>query len=137
VRLEKAKERISKNIGSTKAKNNIAIITEYDANTVQNVAIKKESIFQWFLPSIKKHKKQFLSVIFISIMIQLIMLLTPLLFQYFLDSALPSFNPTNLQTVMIAMLFFALVDPMFLLMRSFAFFQNDLVIEQYSVKHGY
>jgi ATP-binding cassette subfamily B protein RtxE len=54
-------------------------------------------------------------------MIQLIMLLTPLLFQYFLDSALPSFNPTNLQTVMIAMLFFALVDPMFLLMRSFAF----------------
>jgi ATP-binding cassette subfamily B protein RtxE len=96
-------------------------LEEYDANTVQNVAIKKESIFQWFLPSIKKHKKQFLSVIFISIMIQLIMLLTPLLFQYFLDSALPSFNPTNLQTVMIAMLFFALVDPMFLLMRSFAF----------------
>ncbi|WP_202753107.1 peptidase domain-containing ABC transporter [Bathymodiolus thermophilus thioautotrophic gill symbiont] len=96
-------------------------LEEYDANTVQNVDIKKDSIFQWFLPSIKKHKKQFLSVIFISIMIQLIMLLTPLLFQYFLDSALPSFNPTNLQTIMIAMLFFALIDPMFLLMRSFAF----------------
>jgi hypothetical protein len=31
--------------------------------------IKNGSIFQWFLPSIKKHKKQFLSVIFISIMI--------------------------------------------------------------------
>jgi len=96
-------------------------LEEYDANTVQNVPINKGSIFQWFLPSIKKHKKQFLSVIFISIMIQLIMLLTPLLFQYFLDSALPSFNFTNLQTVMVAMLFFALIDPIFLMMRSFAF----------------
>lgn len=54
-------------------------------------------------------------------MIQLVMLLTPLLFQYLLDSALPSFNLTNLQTVMTAMLFFALVDPIFLMMRSFAF----------------
>jgi ABC-type protease/lipase transport system fused ATPase/permease subunit len=57
-----------------------------------------------FSPSnASKHKKQFLSVIFISIMIQLIMLLTPLLFQYFLDSALPSFNLTILQTIMLAM----------------------------------
>jgi ATP-binding cassette subfamily B protein RtxE len=96
-------------------------LEEYDANTVQNVPIKNDSVFQWFLPSIKKHKKQFLSVIFISIMIQLIMLLTPLLFQYFLDSALPSFNLTILQTIMLAMLFFALADPIFLLMRSFAF----------------
>ncbi len=96
-------------------------LEEYDANTVQNVPIKNGSIFQWFLPSIKKHKKQFLSVIFISIMIQLIMLLTPLLFQYFLDSALPSFNLTILQTIMTVMLFFALTDPIFLLMRSFAF----------------
>jgi ABC-type bacteriocin/lantibiotic exporter with double-glycine peptidase domain len=46
-------------------------LEEYDANTVQNVSIKNDSVFQWFLPSIKKHKKQFLSVIFISIMIQL------------------------------------------------------------------
>ncbi len=96
-------------------------LEEYDANTVQNVPIKNGSIFQWFLPSIKKHKKQFLAVIFISIMIQLVMLLTPLLFQYLLDSALPSFNLANLQTVMIAMLFFALIDPIFLMMRSFAF----------------
>jgi hypothetical protein len=52
--LEKAKDRINKKIGSAKAVANT--LEEYDANTVQDVPIKNDSVFQWFLPSIKKHK---------------------------------------------------------------------------------
>ncbi|EJL06827.1 type I secretion system permease/ATPase [Pseudomonas chlororaphis] len=75
----------------------------------------------WFLPSILKHMRQFRSVLLVSLMLQLVALVTPLLFENIIDRVLVSRGLSSLQVLGIAMLALALFEPLFGLLRSWLF----------------
>lgn len=77
--------------------------------------------FSWFIPSILKHIKQAKSVLLISLFIQLIALVTPLLFENVIDKVLVSRSLSSLQVLAIAMMALALFEPVFSYMRSWLF----------------
>ncbi|MFJ2336124.1 type I secretion system permease/ATPase [Pseudomonas protegens] len=75
----------------------------------------------WFLPSILKHGRQFRSVLLVSLMLQGVALVTPLLFENIIDRVLVSRGLSSLQVLGIAMLALALFEPLFGLLRSWLF----------------
>ncbi|ROL62628.1 peptidase C39 [Pseudomonas protegens] len=75
----------------------------------------------WFLPSILKHGRQFRSVLLVSLMLQGVALVTPLLFENIIDRVLVSRGLSSLQVLGIAMLALALFEPLFGLVRSWLF----------------
>ncbi|PUA47268.1 type I secretion system permease/ATPase [Pseudomonas protegens] len=75
----------------------------------------------WFLPSILKHGRQFRSVLLVSLMLQGVALVTPLLFENIIDRVLVSRGLSSLQVLGMAMLALALFEPLFGLVRSWLF----------------
>lgn len=75
----------------------------------------------WFWPSILKHARQFRSVLLVSLMLQLVALVTPLLFENIIDRVLVSRGLSSLQVLGIALLALALFEPLFGLLRSWLF----------------
>ncbi|WP_020407855.1 type I secretion system permease/ATPase [Hahella ganghwensis] len=77
--------------------------------------------FGWFLPSIRKHMAQFRTVVAVSLVIQLIALVTPMLFENVIDKVLSSRSVSSLQVLGIAMLALAIFDPLYGFIRSWLF----------------
>lgn len=79
--------------------------------------------FGWFIPSIRKHIRQFRRVIYVSLMIQLIALVTPMLLENVIDRVLVSRSLNSLQVLGIAMLALAVAEPLYGFMRGWLFSQ--------------
>ncbi|MBS9425813.1 type I secretion system permease/ATPase [Photorhabdus caribbeanensis] len=77
--------------------------------------------FGWFVPSIRKHVSQFRNVILVSLMLQVIALVTPILFENVIDRVLVSRSLSSLQVLGIAMLTLALFEPVYGFLRSWLF----------------
>ncbi|WP_281560654.1 type I secretion system permease/ATPase [Thalassomonas sp. RHCl1] len=75
----------------------------------------------WFIPSITKHAAQFKGVIIVSLLLQLIPLVSPLLFENVIDKVLVSRSLSSLQVLGIAMLALAITEPLFAFIRSWLF----------------
>ncbi|EEW07482.1 type I secretion system permease/ATPase [Vibrio mimicus] len=77
--------------------------------------------FRWFIPSIIKHKKQLIWIVVVSLALQFISLITPLLFQNVIDKVLVSRSITNLHVFGVAILALAIMEPIYGLLRSWLF----------------
>ncbi len=77
--------------------------------------------FQWFIPSIKKHAEHIRRVILISVLIQLIALVTPILFEKVIDKVLVTRSLSSLHVLGIALLSLALFEPLYNFMRGWLF----------------
>ncbi|ALN78624.1 type I secretion system permease/ATPase [Lysobacter antibioticus] len=77
--------------------------------------------FAWFLPSIYKHMRQFRSILLVSLMLQLIALVTPALFENIIDRVLVSRSVSSLQVLGIALLVLAVLEPVYGFLRSWLF----------------
>lgn len=77
--------------------------------------------FNWFIPALRKHIRQFRSVVLVSLMLQLIALVTPFLFQNVIDKVLVSRSLNSLQVLGIAMLALAIAEPVYGFIRSWLF----------------
>ncbi|WP_435236391.1 type I secretion system permease/ATPase [Psychromonas sp. PT13] len=77
--------------------------------------------FSWFIPSVIKHIKQAKSVLLVSLFIQFVALVTPLLFENVIDKVLVSRSLSSLQVLAIAMMALALFEPIFSYLRSWLF----------------
>ncbi|SON51761.1 type I secretion system permease/ATPase [Vibrio tapetis] len=86
-----------------------------------DISKKSRFGFGWFVPSIRKHASQFRSVLLVSLMLQLIALVTPLLFENVIDKVLVSRSLSSLQVLGVAMLALAIFDPLYGFMRSWLF----------------
>lgn len=82
---------------------------------------KQKFGFGWFVPSVRKHLRQFRNVLLISLMMQAIALVTPMLFENVIDRVLVSRSLSSLQVLGIAMLALALFEPLYGFMRSWLF----------------
>jgi ATP-binding cassette subfamily B protein RtxE len=77
--------------------------------------------FRWFIPSIKKYFHQFRDVLIASLVLQLIALVTPFLFQEVIDKVLVNRSMSSLQVLAVGLLGLALAEPLFGLARSIMF----------------
>jgi len=77
--------------------------------------------FSWFIPSVLKHIKQAKSILLVSLFIQLIALVTPLLFENVIDKVLVSRSLSSLQVLALAMMALALFEPIFSYLRGWLF----------------
>ncbi|EDK30782.1 hypothetical protein VSWAT3_25904 [Vibrionales bacterium SWAT-3] len=77
--------------------------------------------FSWFIPSIKKHKRQFVWVIAVSLMLQIIALVSPKLFENIIDKVLVSRSLSSLEVLGFAMLALAVMEPIYGLLRNWLF----------------
>jgi ATP-binding cassette subfamily B protein RtxE len=77
--------------------------------------------FSWFLPSLRKHAAQFRSVLCVSLMLQMIALVTPLIFQNITDRVLVSRSLSSLDVLGVAMLALAVFEPVWGFVRSWLF----------------
>ena len=73
--------------------------------------------FNWFLPSILRHINQLRDVLALSLMLQLIALVGPKLFQNVIDRVLVSRSISSLNVLAIAILALALAEPLFSYLR--------------------
>ncbi|WP_375331268.1 type I secretion system permease/ATPase [Candidatus Tisiphia endosymbiont of Oplodontha viridula] len=72
----------------------------------------------WFLPSVLKHIDQLRDVLLLSLMLQLISLVSPMLFQNVIDQVLVSRGISSLHILAIAMLLLAIAEPLYSHLRS-------------------
>ncbi|WP_321150917.1 type I secretion system permease/ATPase [Aeromonas jandaei] len=88
-----------------------------------NIAVVKKIKFgfSWFFPSIKKHKRQFIWVIAVSLMIQITALVSPKLFESIIDKVLVSRSLSSLEVLGLAMVALAVMEPVYALLRSWLF----------------
>jgi ATP-binding cassette subfamily B protein RtxE len=77
--------------------------------------------FGWFFPSIRKHGAQFRNVLLISLMLQVIALVSPLFFENIIDRVLVGRSLSSLQVLAFAMLVLALFEPAYGFLRSWLF----------------
>ena len=82
---------------------------------------KKKTGFSWFIPSVRKHASQFRSVLLVSLMLQLIALVTPMLFANVIDRVLDSRSLSSLQVLGVALLVLAVFEPIYGFLRSWLF----------------
>ena len=82
---------------------------------------KQKFGFSWFVPSVRKHVAQFRNVLLVSLMMQVIALVTPMLFENVIDRVLISRSFSSLQVLGIAMLALAVFEPLYGFMRSWLF----------------
>lgn len=75
----------------------------------------------WFIPSLKQHSALVRKIVFISLFIQLMALVSPLMFQQVIDKVLVSRSYSSLEVLGVAMLGLAIYEPLFSLMRSWLF----------------
>jgi len=102
------------------------LLARWQGNTlllaeISDTANKATSGFRWFLPTIKKHRKQFGYVVLVSLMMQLIPLVTPILFENVIDRVLVSRGLSSMQVLGIALLALALFEPLYGFIRSWLF----------------
>ncbi|CAH6869443.1 Exotoxin translocation ATP-binding protein PaxB [Vibrio chagasii] len=86
--------------------------------------LKSEDVsfgFSWFFPTLKKHATQLKKVILFSLLIQLIALVTPLLFANVIDRVLVSRSLTSLHVLGLALFALAVFEPIFSYMRSWLY----------------
>ncbi|NRF27503.1 type I secretion system permease/ATPase [Vibrio coralliilyticus] len=89
----------------------------------ENVEPQKRQAFglSWFFPSVRKHVGQFRNVLLVSLMLQLIALVTPMLFENVIDKVLVSRSLSSLQVLGFAMLVLAVFEPLYGFLRSWLF----------------
>ena len=88
-----------------------------DAILLAEAGLQPEQVkfgFGWFIPSIRKHIRQFRWVIYVSLMLQLIALATPMLLENVIDRVLVSRSLNSLQVLGIAMLALAVAEPLYM-----------------------
>jgi len=76
---------------------------------------------KWFLPSILKHRKQFVNIFFVALMLQAIALSTPILFQNLIDKVLVNRSISSLHLLGFAMIGLAIFDPIYNYIRNWLF----------------
>ncbi|PKF78783.1 type I secretion system permease/ATPase [Vibrio sp. vnigr-6D03] len=69
--------------------------------------------FRWFMPSLVKHLSQARTIILISVIVQVIAIVTPFVFAKIIDSVLVNRSLSSLHVLGIALLFLALFEPIF------------------------
>lgn len=77
--------------------------------------------FSWFIPSIQKHLRQFGWVLLVSLMMQLIALVTPLIFSNVIDRVLVSRSLSSLHVLGFALMTLAIFEPIYGFIRSWLF----------------
>ena len=77
--------------------------------------------FSWFLPSIVKHYRQAKKILFLSLLIQLIALATPIIFENVVDRVLVSRSVSSLHVLGVALLIMAIFEPLLSYMRSWLY----------------
>jgi ATP-binding cassette subfamily B protein RtxE len=77
--------------------------------------------FGWFIPSIRKHSAQFRNILLVSLMLQVIALVSPLFFENIIDRVLVGRSLSSLQVLALAMLVLALFEPAYGFLRSWLF----------------
>ncbi len=76
---------------------------------------------KWFMPSVIKHKKQIRDVFMVATVIQLIALVTPMLFSNLIDKVLVNRSISSLHVLALAMFGLAAAQPLYSLLRSLAY----------------
>lgn len=74
--------------------------------------------FSWFFPSILRHINQLRYILVLSLVLQLIALVSPILFQNVIDQVLVSRAISSLQVLALAMLGLAIAEPFYSYLRS-------------------
>lgn len=77
--------------------------------------------FGWFLPLIFKHGRQLRNIVFISLLLQAILLVTPMLFETIIDKVLVSRGVDSLMVLGMAMIGLAIAEPVYTFVRSWLF----------------
>lgn len=85
----------------------------------------------WFLPSILRHKRQLRDVLALSFMLQMVALVTPMVFQNIIDMVLVHRGLSSLQVLSLAMLGLAIAEPVYSYLRgkTFAHFSSKVNAE--------
>lgn len=76
---------------------------------------------RWFLPSILKHAAQIRAVLLLSLVLQLVALVTPMLFEHIIDRVLVARGASSLQVLGIALAALAVFEPLHGLLRGWLF----------------
>ncbi|MBV6322472.1 type I secretion system permease/ATPase [Duganella violaceipulchra] len=76
---------------------------------------------RWFLPSLQRHRSQFVWVLLVSLVLQLIALVSPLFFSSVVDKVLVSRGIDSLQVLGIGLLALALFEPLYGFIRSWLY----------------
>ncbi len=76
---------------------------------------------KWFMPSLIKHKKQIRDVFVVASVIQLIALVTPMLFSSLIDKVLVNRSISSLHILALAMFGLAVAQPLYNFLRSLAY----------------
>ncbi|MGE4799776.1 type I secretion system permease/ATPase [Yersinia hibernica] len=77
--------------------------------------------FRWFIPAITKYRHQLRNIMLVSLLLQAILLVTPLLFESVIDKVLVSRGMGSLLVLGIAMIALAIVEPCYTFLRSWLF----------------
>lgn len=77
--------------------------------------------FSWFKPVLKQHRSSIQKILLVSLFIQVIALVSPLMFQHVIDKVLVSRSYSNLHVLGLAMLVLAVYEPVFNFVRSWLF----------------
>lgn len=77
--------------------------------------------FGWFIPTIGKHGAQFRNILLVSLMLQIITLVTPLLFENIIDKVLVGRSVSSLQVLAFALLALAVFEPLYGFIRAWIF----------------
>ncbi len=89
----------------------------------ENELSKEQVTFglRWFAPSVFKHVRQLRDVFLVAIVLQLVALVTPMLFSSLIDKVLVGRGVSSLHVIALAMLGLALAEPMYTYLRGNAF----------------
>ncbi len=82
---------------------------------------KKPFGFDWFIPLVVKHRRQLRNIILVSLLLQFIALVTPMLFETIIDTVLVSRGRDSLMVLGIAMLGLAVAEPAYTFVRGWLF----------------
>jgi len=76
---------------------------------------------RWFLPALRRHRRQFAWVMAVSLALQLVALVTPLFFESVVDKVLVSRGIDSLQVLAAGLLGLAVFEPLYGLLRSWLY----------------
>ncbi|WP_064603662.1 type I secretion system permease/ATPase [Photobacterium sp. J15] len=90
---------------------------------VENSVIKADVKFglKWFIPSVVKNKHQLRDVFLVAVVIQLIALVSPMLFSNLIDKVLVSRGISSLHVLALAMFGLAIAEPLYSYIRACAY----------------
>jgi len=88
---------------------------------VRDIAGNVKFGLSWFIPTLRKHAAQFRSVLWVSMILQAIALVTPILFENVTDRVLVSRSLSSLEVLGIAMFALAVLEPVWGFVRSWLF----------------